>query len=154
MGLTYKGLRFKQARLRELNEEFKHKPDYCYSYGSYALQILTQLLKEGHVSPVIIDNNIKAKLREAYSGGRNEFIADPCKNAKLYSFDFNKMYFNCFKTNYLGGVIKRIETKQIQYPGFYYIKYESYTHKFPVLFLKNQLNGQNYFCNGIGKGLF
>lgn len=154
VGFNYNGLIFKQQNLKSLESGFKLKTTYCYSYGSYALNIFKTLIKTNEIIPTTITENFKIKIRAAYVGGRNEYINEPTINHKIYSVDFNKMYFNCLKMEYLSGKIYYIKTTVINQPGFYYIKYESKHMKYPVLFTKNSINDQNYFCNGVDEGLF
>jgi hypothetical protein len=154
IGINFNGLKFKQAKLKQIEAGLKYNGSLHYSYGAYALNLLIEMIAEGCVKPVTIARGLKIKLRGAYAGGRNEFIQEPKEGYELYSIDFNRMYYNCLKDKYLHGKILRSAVDDPHIPGFYHIKYESTNKKYPVLFLNNHTNTQNYFCNGIGEGIF
>lgn len=154
VGFRYGGLVFKQERLRALEVWAKPKSRLCYTQGAYALFLLSQLIEEGQIVPIKITDHDKLRLRAAYSGGRNEFIADPQPGHLLYSIDFNQMYYNCLKSNFLTGDIYKTEAQTVDAPGFYHVTYESIGMKYPILYVRNPINEQNYFCNGRGEGLF
>jgi hypothetical protein len=154
IGFNYKHLIFKQKEIQPIAKNFNYKEKYCYTYGGYALNLLVDLISKNTCKATKIDPALKIKIRAGYVGGRNEYIADPLSNHKLYSIDFNMMYYNCLKTEFLCGQIVKKQTDCFKEPGFYYITYESLNKEYPVLFVKNVKNEQGYFCNGIGEGLF
>jgi hypothetical protein len=111
-------------------------------------------MQQQRIKSTDLEADVRRKLRGAYVGGRNEFIADYEPRANLFSVDFNAMYLNCLKTKFLSGSIRLKQTSQLDGPGFYYISFESNDQEYPVLFFRNKLTGQGYFCNGRGEGLF
>jgi hypothetical protein len=127
---------------------------YCYSYGAYALALLQQKITNKQIIPTVIPPNIILNIRKSYAGGRNEFFEEPATNSLIYSIDFNHMYLSCLDEKYLTGELFYIESTTISQPGFYYIHYESGGVKYPILYWKNPLTNNVYFCNGAGEGLF
>jgi hypothetical protein len=147
VGISYKNLVFKQNKLKSIENKLNLENKFNFSYGSYAFNIFTTLVETKLIEKTLIPNNTKIKIRK-------EYISEPLKNELLFSVDFNLMYYNCLSTNFVFGKIFLANPVSISKPGFYYIKYESKDFKFPILFYKNELNSQNYFCNGVGEGLF
>lgn len=162
MGFKYKTIYFKSERLKLLATEYQdleirykqNSAEFCYSYGAYALKILDRLLAQGSIEKVHLRRKDKIQLRMAYTGGRNEYIQEPNKNFNLYSIDFRTMYLHCLNSEFLVGEITRKEVKHMDRPGFYYVSYTSPLTEYPILYKKNPLNEQNYFCIGHGEGLF
>ena len=101
-----------------------------------------------------MDIKMHKNIRQAYIGGRNEYISEPLSTDKLYSIDFNTMYLNCMGTKFLSGKISCRKINDLVSPGFYHIKYEAMPNIFPVLYMKNMSNNQAYFCSGVSEGLF
>ncbi len=154
VGFAYKNQIFKNGGLKLLGAVTWAKEKYCYSHGAYALSLLKMLMQQQRIKSTDLEADVRRKLRGAYVGGRNEFIADYEPRANLFSVDFNAMYLNCLKTKFLSGSIRLKQTSQLDGPGFYYISFESNDQEYPVLFFRNKLTGQGYFCNGRGEGLF
>jgi hypothetical protein len=125
-----------------------------YTHGAYALKLLNMLIAEKKVKPTIMEAATKRNLRRAYVGGRNEFIQEPEPRFDLFSVDFTLMYFNCLKTNFLMGNINKKPKNQLDEPGFYYVRFESRSQDYPILYQYNSAAEQIYFCNGVGEGLF
>jgi hypothetical protein len=154
VGFRYKTYLFKHKELKLLGDlAFKHEK-YSYSYGAYALNMLKDFMHEGKIKPTLIEQTDKVKLRAAFIGGRNEFIAEPRAGHQLYGVDFNTMYLNCLKTEFLSGKITRKELSQVDCPGFYYVTFETDLESMPILFMKNNMLEQGFFCRGRAEGLF
>jgi len=159
-GFKYQSIKFKQLHLKQFCETLDVVGgDFAdmwggYTYGAYALKILKKLIAEKQVMPISAETIIKRRLRQAYTGGRNEYIQDPKPGARLYSIDFNLMYFNCLKTDFLMNKLFIKQTQQFEGAGFYYVRYEGHFKNYPVLYYYNKFTEHNYFCNGVGEGLF
>lgn len=154
IGFSYKNFIFKQIKLKVIENKINLHNKFVFSYGSYALNIVKELIDKNKIQKTFITDSVKVKIRKAYSGGRNEFISEPVMTENLYSIDYNKMYYTCLKSEYLCGKITKVLVDSIEKPGFYFIKYESNGFCYPILSYKNEINSQNYFCNGISEGLF
>jgi len=154
VGFRYKTYLFKRKELKLLGALSLKCDKYSYSYGAYALNLLKEFMHTGQVKPTLVEQGDKARLRAAFVGGRNEFIADPVPGHQLYGIDFNTMYLTCLKTEFLSGKIARKELSQVGCPGFYYVTFETGLDVVPVLFMKNKTTEQGFFCRGRAEGLF
>ncbi|MFN3188737.1 MAG: DNA polymerase [Candidatus Paceibacteria bacterium] len=154
VGFRYKKWVFKQKQLQPLSLTLGRGEEYAYTYGAYALKILKELIQAKKVQPVKLAPEVKQQLRRAFVGGRNEFIAEPRRGYNIYSLDYNSMYTTCLATHFLAGAIYYEPTTCLDGPGFYHIRFESLGQAYPVLYTKNALNGQPYFCEGQGEGIY
>lgn len=98
--------------------------------------------------------------RKAYYGGRCEVFGNIVENEKLFQFDFKGMYAQIMLTKFpYGAFEKKINVKNVDKEGFYWVKIKSESMEFPALphhslssFSVNK--SKLLFTNGIFEGLY
>lgn len=103
----------------------------------------------------IIKKKIKLKydrmLRSGYYGGRTEVFGNPFDNEILLHYDWNGMYAQCLQEKVLGGEVYESNIiKDINIPGFYWIKFEQ-NLDYPILPVKRE---KLLFANGTFEGWY
>ena len=90
-------------------------------------------------------------IRKGYFGGRTEVFGNPYDNEILLHYDWRGMYAQCMSEKVLGGeVFESNIIRNIEYPGFYWIKFEQ-NLEYPILPIKtNKL----IFANGYFEGWY
>lgn len=103
----------------------------------------------------IIKKKIKIKydriIRKGYFGGRTEVFGNLYEDEIALHYDWNGMYAQCMCEKVLGGeIIESNVIKDIEHPGFYWIKFKQDLH-YPILPIKNE---KLLFANGIFEGWY
>jgi hypothetical protein len=125
-----------------------------FSISSLALHIF---LKKFNCNKINVKYNreVDSLIRNSYYGGRCEVFGNIETNEKLFHFDFSGMYGQCMLEKFCFGKIKiNFDTKDIDRPGFYYIKYKSENFNIPILPHHNKLNHKLMFTNGVLEGVY
>jgi len=103
----------------------------------------------------MVKKKIKLKydrvIRESYFGGRTEVFGNQKENEILLHYDWSGMYAQCMKEKVLGGeVIESNIIKDINHPGFYWIRF-SQNLEIPILPIKRD---KLLFANGEFEGWY
>lgn len=90
-------------------------------------------------------------IRKGYFGGRTEVFGNPYKDEILLHYDWKGMYAQCMSEKVLGGeVFESNIIKNLEHPGFYWIKFKQ-DLEYPILPIKtNKL----IFANGCFEGWY
>lgn len=103
----------------------------------------------------IVKKKIKIKydrvVRKAYFGGRTEVFGNQKNDEILLHYDWSGMYAQCMKEKVLGGEVYESNIiRNIEYPGFYWIKFRQKL-EIPILPIKKD---KLLFANGEFEGWY
>lgn len=103
----------------------------------------------------IVKKKIKLKydrlIRNGYFGGRTEVFGNLREDEIVLHYDWNGMYAQCMCEKVLGGeIIESNIIKNIEHPGFYWIKFEQ-NLEMPILPIRRE---KLLFVNGIFEGWY
>lgn len=98
-----------------------------------------------------IDIKYDRIIRKGYFGGRTEVFGNPYDDEILLHYDWSGMYAQCMSEKVLGGeIIESNIIKNIEEPGFYWIKFKQ-NLEFPILPIKRD---KLLFINGEFEGWY
>lgn len=141
-------------KIKEIIKNFNIDLDKIYSAPSLSLKIFEKNFNKNKIK-LNTKENFDIYIRPSYYGGRCEIYGNPKNNEKIFHFDFSGMYAQCMKEKFCFGSYKKIENpKNINLPGFYWIKWKSEKEYLPVLPHHSKKNNKLMFTNGILEGCY
>jgi len=141
-------------KIKEIVETFNINLNKIYSAPSLSLKIFEKIFNKKRIE-LNTKENFDFYIRPSYYGGRCEIYGNPKKNEKIFHFDFSGMYAQCMKEKFCYGEYKIIKNpKNLDIPGFYWIKWRSKNEYLPVLPHHSKKNSKLMFTNGILEGCY
>ncbi len=142
-----------------LNNLFKviNRIDNRLLYSSYSAASLSHKLFFKYFNCKKIEKSIPKKdeafVRRAYKGGRCEVFGNPRVGEVVKYFDFPGMYAQCMLEKFHNGRSEMTTTKDIGFPGFHNVTYQTCGGDFPILPSHSE-TGKLVFANGTSTGTF